>query len=191
MNGGVSGGGICGITTASISISVLNGTRLVLITASSACVSIGLLDITSSINESASVMSKSIYAELQVSPWDMFSSSIATILLCSMMCAHWRGSSSIIFNFLEAQKFYVADQLAKNTIIGIQDWRKLNQQVHAKHFRKYFILRLVDPEIVVIILPFLFEKENINIVITMIINDIIFFLAKRSLLVHDHLSYYV
>ena len=43
-------------------------------------------------------------------------------------------------------------------------------------------------------LRLIFRKElteNINIVITMIINDIIFFLAKRSLLVHDHLSYYV
>ena len=65
-------------------------------------------------------------------------------------------------------------------------------QFNAKSFTKLFILRFVDPEIVVvIILPVLFEKENIDIVITMIINDIIFFLAKRSLLVHDHLSYYV
>jgi len=38
----------------------------------------------------------------------------------------------------------------------------------------------VDPEIVVIILPFLFEKENINIVITMIINDIRYFSQNKE-----------
>jgi hypothetical protein len=65
-------GGICRVTTVSISITVLNGTRQVSLIVSSSCMSIGWLESASTIFVSVSAMSKSIDAELYVSPKDHF-----------------------------------------------------------------------------------------------------------------------